>query len=228
MSLLRLPPHTRVMEEIQASPASARAPCKNQPNSCFTNAASKGVARPQEGSPTFLNARLIDHLQMDDDGASAMKMDGVFCTTSASMKMNEALISTSMRIDDVLNTSIKMDDEQSTPISQMNVDAMIHEELQPKWVHMHPQAIKCGHHIKSFSLPTKQEAFLQACFYCKRRLQPSRDIYMYRGNVAFCTEECRLQQILRDEERAQKGSGPSVPPENTKSSRKAVSAVAAA
>lgn len=41
--------------------------------------------------------------------------------------------------------------------------------------------------------------FLHACFLCKRRLVPGRDIYMYRGDSAFCSIECRHQQILLDE-----------------------------
>ncbi|KAL2653490.1 hypothetical protein R1flu_021618 [Riccia fluitans] len=41
--------------------------------------------------------------------------------------------------------------------------------------------------------------FLDACFYCKRRLGEGRDIYMYRGDKAFCSPECRHQQITMDE-----------------------------
>lgn len=41
--------------------------------------------------------------------------------------------------------------------------------------------------------------FLQACFLCKRRLGPGRDIYMYRGDAAFCSAECRNEQIVIDE-----------------------------
>lgn len=41
--------------------------------------------------------------------------------------------------------------------------------------------------------------FLKACFLCKRRLIPGRDIYMYRGDSAFCSLECREQQMNIDE-----------------------------
>ncbi|XP_043721669.1 FCS-Like Zinc finger 6-like [Telopea speciosissima] len=41
--------------------------------------------------------------------------------------------------------------------------------------------------------------FLRACNLCKRRLGPGRDIYMYRGDSAFCSLECRQQQINLDE-----------------------------
>lgn len=45
--------------------------------------------------------------------------------------------------------------------------------------------------------------FLKACGLCKRRLGPGRDIYMYRGEVAFCSLECR-QQLITQEERKEK------------------------
>ncbi|RDY12711.1 Protein MARD1, partial [Mucuna pruriens] len=41
--------------------------------------------------------------------------------------------------------------------------------------------------------------FLRACSLCKRRLVPGRDIYMYRGDSAFCSLECRQQQMNQDE-----------------------------
>ncbi|KAJ9146407.1 hypothetical protein P3X46_028677 [Hevea brasiliensis] len=41
--------------------------------------------------------------------------------------------------------------------------------------------------------------FLRSCSLCKRRLVPGRDIYMYRGDSAFCSLECRQQQMNQDE-----------------------------
>ncbi|KAL3592340.1 hypothetical protein D5086_010980 [Populus alba] len=41
--------------------------------------------------------------------------------------------------------------------------------------------------------------FLRACSLCKRRLIPGRDIYMYKGDSAFCSQECRQQQMSLDE-----------------------------
>ncbi|KAJ9673782.1 hypothetical protein PVL29_023373 [Vitis rotundifolia] len=41
--------------------------------------------------------------------------------------------------------------------------------------------------------------FLRACCLCKRRLVSGRDIYMYRGDSAFCSLECRQQQMNQDE-----------------------------
>ncbi|CAK8573699.1 unnamed protein product [Lathyrus sativus] len=37
------------------------------------------------------------------------------------------------------------------------------------------------------------ENFLSFCFYCKKNLEQGKDIYMYRGEMAFCSHECRSQ-----------------------------------
>lgn len=44
--------------------------------------------------------------------------------------------------------------------------------------------------------------FLDACFLCKKRLGPRVDIFMYRGDAAFCSDECRERQMAIDERRA--------------------------
>ncbi|TJX41520.1 hypothetical protein E8P77_32040, partial [Soehngenia saccharolytica] len=51
-----------------------------------------------------------------------------------------------------------------------------------------------------FTSPLPAIDFLDACFLCKKPLGPGRDIYMYRGDRAFCSVECRWQQILADEQ----------------------------
>ncbi|KAL6645951.1 hypothetical protein ACP70R_017559 [Stipagrostis hirtigluma subsp. patula] len=44
-------------------------------------------------------------------------------------------------------------------------------------------------------------SFLKACSLCRRELSHDKDVYMYRGDQGFCSEECRWQQILVDEAR---------------------------
>ncbi|OWM79929.1 FCS-Like Zinc finger 5-like [Punica granatum] len=48
--------------------------------------------------------------------------------------------------------------------------------------------------------------FLRCCSLCKRRLIPGRDIYMYKGDSAFCSLECRQQQMNQDERKDKKCS----------------------
>ncbi|KAJ1268373.1 hypothetical protein BS78_07G129700 [Paspalum vaginatum] len=42
-------------------------------------------------------------------------------------------------------------------------------------------------------------AFLRACGLCNRRLGPGRDTFMYRGDTAFCSLECRQQHMTIEE-----------------------------
>ncbi|CAH8381125.1 unnamed protein product [Eruca vesicaria subsp. sativa] len=48
--------------------------------------------------------------------------------------------------------------------------------------------------------------FLDSCFLCKKRLGNNKDIFMYRGDTPFCSEECREEQINRDEAKEKKNN----------------------
>ncbi|KAL8204435.1 hypothetical protein R6Q57_010058 [Mikania cordata] len=43
--------------------------------------------------------------------------------------------------------------------------------------------------------------FLEACTLCSKPLAHNNDIFMYRGNNPFCSQECRQEQIEIDEAR---------------------------
>ncbi|PKA62539.1 hypothetical protein AXF42_Ash012125 [Apostasia shenzhenica] len=51
-----------------------------------------------------------------------------------------------------------------------------------------------------FSESPPPAEFLSRCFLCRKMLH-GLDIYMYRGEKAFCSAECRCQQILSDEQK---------------------------
>ncbi|KAK2645066.1 hypothetical protein Ddye_020261 [Dipteronia dyeriana] len=44
--------------------------------------------------------------------------------------------------------------------------------------------------------------FLSSCHLCSKKLH-GKDIYMYRGEKAFCSTECRSRQIMMDERKEQ-------------------------
>ncbi|KAL2327301.1 hypothetical protein Fmac_020728 [Flemingia macrophylla] len=50
------------------------------------------------------------------------------------------------------------------------------------------------------SYPTS--GFLSSCHLCRKNLH-GEDIYMYRGEKAFCSNECRSRQIMMDERKEQ-------------------------
>ncbi|KAJ8769626.1 hypothetical protein K2173_005229 [Erythroxylum novogranatense] len=55
------------------------------------------------------------------------------------------------------------------------------------------------HHRKNCDGSVETAHFLTSCGLCQRRLTPAKDIYMYRGDTAFCSLECREEQIKQDE-----------------------------
>ncbi|CAL5046898.1 unnamed protein product [Urochloa decumbens] len=58
-----------------------------------------------------------------------------------------------------------------------------------------------------FPVPEVEAAFLKACGLCKRGLGPGRDTFIYMGEVAFCSQECRQHQMNLDELKEKKCSG---------------------
>ncbi|CAO2826450.1 unnamed protein product [Amaranthus hypochondriacus] len=60
-------------------------------------------------------------------------------------------------------------------------------------------ARKNGYFSKFGNSISSQENFLSFCHHCKRKLGEGKDIYMYRGEKAFCSQECRCQEMLFDE-----------------------------
>ncbi|URE00828.1 hypothetical protein MUK42_19628 [Musa troglodytarum] len=52
----------------------------------------------------------------------------------------------------------------------------------------------------SAAASTHETTFLEQCYLCRIKLLLGEDIYMYRGDRAFCSEECRRRQIVMDEE----------------------------
>ncbi|KAL6971560.1 hypothetical protein U1Q18_031238 [Sarracenia purpurea var. burkii] len=51
---------------------------------------------------------------------------------------------------------------------------------------------------RSVSYPS--ESFLSFCYNCKKNLGQGKDIYIYRGEKAFCSSECRHQEMMLEEE----------------------------
>ncbi|KAG2697070.1 hypothetical protein I3760_07G088900 [Carya illinoinensis] len=45
---------------------------------------------------------------------------------------------------------------------------------------------------------SSSENFLSFCYTCKKNLEQTKDIYIYRGEKAFCSHDCRYQEMLLD------------------------------
>ncbi|XP_022941167.1 uncharacterized protein LOC111446546 [Cucurbita moschata] len=42
--------------------------------------------------------------------------------------------------------------------------------------------------------------FLSFCYFCNKKLESGKDIYIYRGEKSFCSSDCRYREILIEEE----------------------------
>ncbi|KAI5355496.1 hypothetical protein PRUPE_1G512200 [Prunus persica] len=73
------------------------------------------------------------------------------------------------------------------------------QRLMMKMASPSPSSPSPGSHRRNSADFVETAHFLRACGLCKRRLVPGRDIYMYRGDTAFCSLECRQQQMNLDE-----------------------------
>ncbi|OMO66794.1 hypothetical protein COLO4_30363 [Corchorus olitorius] len=47
--------------------------------------------------------------------------------------------------------------------------------------------------------PYPSDEFLSFCYTCKKKLETGEDIYMYRGEKAFCSFDCRSEEIFAEE-----------------------------
>ncbi|GAA0159581.1 hypothetical protein LIER_16323 [Lithospermum erythrorhizon] len=61
-----------------------------------------------------------------------------------------------------------------------------------------PRKINSGKFFIEEHNHLQQPHFLDSCFLCNKPLG-ARDIFMYRGDTPFCSEECRQEQIEMDE-----------------------------
>ncbi|KAG0516205.1 hypothetical protein BDA96_10G342200 [Sorghum bicolor] len=41
--------------------------------------------------------------------------------------------------------------------------------------------------------------YLESCYLCKQSIACDRDVFMYKGDAAFCSEDCRDDQMDMDE-----------------------------
>lgn len=73
------------------------------------------------------------------------------------------------------------------------------EEIAHGWIGRGYRARPHRRNSADFSAAVETAAFLHACGLCNRRLGPGRDTFMYKGEAAFCSLECRQQHITHEE-----------------------------
>ncbi|KAL5209812.1 hypothetical protein ABZP36_005435 [Zizania latifolia] len=53
----------------------------------------------------------------------------------------------------------------------------------------------------SLGLVAGSLGFLKCCYCCHKKLDAAMDVFVYKGEQAFCSAECRCQQMAREERR---------------------------
>ncbi|KFK31405.1 hypothetical protein AALP_AA6G107800 [Arabis alpina] len=106
--------------------------------------------------------------------------------------------------------NISQNDVVSSPNSYARTNSFRNSNYAQSYYHYNhqysvpsPRSVVSGR-FHDFRFDNQQPHFLDSCFLCKKRLGDNRDIYMYRGDAPFCSEECRQEQIERDEEKEKK------------------------
>ncbi|XP_052210544.1 FCS-Like Zinc finger 2-like [Diospyros lotus] len=66
------------------------------------------------------------------------------------------------------------------------------------------RALSTASSPRSLRFEQPQPHFLEACYLCSKPLPHNKDIFMYRGDTPFCSEECRREQIGIDEAKEKK------------------------
>lgn len=69
----------------------------------------------------------------------------------------------------------------------------------PRTTHIFDNCIVESYHTMSDQSSSGSENFLSFCYTCRKNLEQKIDIYIYRGEKAFCSQECRYQEMLLDE-----------------------------
>lgn len=64
----------------------------------------------------------------------------------------------------------------------------------PRTTHIYDNCI-----VESYCSHSPSLHFLSFCHTCKKHLEQTEDIFIYRGEKAFCSQECRHQEMVLDE-----------------------------
>ncbi|KAK8554784.1 hypothetical protein V6N13_093757 [Hibiscus sabdariffa] len=71
----------------------------------------------------------------------------------------------------------------------------------PKTTHIFDDCVvECCCSVSDNKPKSAPQSFLGFCYTCKKNLQQKIDIYIYRGDKAFCSQDCRNQEMVLDGE----------------------------
>ena len=143
-------------------------------------------------------------------------MSGGLAVETKTSKEEEVLMSDNMKLVDPQVNVVAMGtpNDQFVPnhtknVSQANGSYVYGDRLMGMGVNMsmplspttsnnHRHHMTHNHTTNTNNIHTTSH-FLRTCGLCNCHLAPGRDIYMYRGDTAFCSLECREKQMKQDQ-----------------------------
>ncbi|GMI66509.1 hypothetical protein like AT3G22550 [Hibiscus trionum] len=103
--------------------------------------------------------------------------------------------------------SIHMKGSPCFPVTEMELSedytCVISHGPNPRTTHIFDNFVLenyCSVPDNKLKTTSETESFLSFCHTCKKNLEQEIDIYIYRGEEAFCSPECRYQEMLLDGE----------------------------
>ncbi|CAK8571896.1 unnamed protein product [Lathyrus sativus] len=97
-----------------------------------------------------------------------------------------------------MNDSSSSSEKGVLSLSEMEVyeeyTCVISHGANPKTTHIFDNCV-----VGSYCSVPNSLNFLSFCYTCKIHLQHTKDIFIYRGEKAFCSQECRNQEMMLDE-----------------------------
>lgn len=100
------------------------------------------------------------------------------------------------------DNAFSSEDEMEMEMSE-DYTCIITHGPNPKTTHIYgDQVLEChkNEDNKEKSIESELDYFLSVCNFCNKKLAAGKDIYMYRGEKAFCSAECRSEEMAIDEE----------------------------
>lgn len=105
----------------------------------------------------------------------------------------------------ILDIIVNDESIESIEEDKGEIEEIIPKKLGPYVSGLTTDTLKQRHNkpkerMESSIMPAPSTSFLEACFLCKRQITPNRDIYMYKGDTAFCSLYCRYRHACQDDE----------------------------
>ncbi|KAF8006525.1 hypothetical protein BT93_K0734 [Corymbia citriodora subsp. variegata] len=153
---------------------------------------------------TLSNNKARDHQESDVEGSDKLVLPGSRSKLEAPPVQEPAVSPSRSPNFAFLDDQVPMRGRLSVSEMELSEDytCVISHGSNPKATHIFGSSV-----VETYCLPSEvkkhtqygPDSFLSSCYTCKKSIEQNADIYIYRGEKAFCSSECRYREILRDE-----------------------------